>query len=234
MKISLHEYVKELEYWIKAFEPYVDRASIGNLWDTKESMSSKMSKKAEFEWATSRPVKLRISTEYDRAEGQMVPVHVSWRFRARFSPDPKDKSRRPLWDVLRLNTELEVRREIPETLLLRFHHDMKDKDQLGPHAHLQVSESFLEEKVGMRLAVPRFPAIALLPTDCLDMVLSEFFPHEWPKEQSGAFNFATLRQRQMDRAERFAEALRRDWGDKPKRTPVALLQDCYFPNLRLA
>jgi hypothetical protein len=234
MKINLHEYVRELEYWIKAFEPYVDRASIGHLRDTHESMSSKMNKKAEFEWATSRPITLAISTEYDRAEGQMEPVHVSWRFRACFSPDPEDKSKRPLWDVLRLNTELEVHRQNPEMLLFRFHHDMKDKDQLGPHAHLQVSESFLEEKVGMRLAVPRFPAVALLPTDCLDMVLSEFFPRKWPKEQSGAFNFDTLRRGQIDRAERFAEALRRDWGNRRKRTPVASLQNCYFPDLRLA
>jgi hypothetical protein len=234
MKINMHEYAKELEYWIKAFESFVDRASIGALRQTHERLLAGIDRKASFGWLSSRPIKLVMATEYDRARGEVEHVSISWRFKARFSPDPKDRTKRPLWDVHALNTEVEIYGSDAETLLLRFHHDLKDTDQLGPHAHLQISEKFLEARVGMRLAVPRFPAIAILPTDCLDMLLSEFFPHKWPKAQSEAISLGLLRNGQIQRAMRFAEALARDWRENPKRTPVSLLQNCHFPDLRLA
>jgi hypothetical protein len=234
MKISLQEYAKELEYWIKAFEPFVDRTSIGTLRDTRERLLSGFERKAKFEWATARPIKLDLATAYDRAQGEVEPVQVRWRFMAAFAPDLKDKSKRPLWDVLGMNTEVEIYRPDPECLVMRYHHDLKGKDQLGPHTHLQISERFLDDAVGMRLAVPRFPAVALLPTDCLDLVLAEFFPHKWPKAQSEATNLGLMRQGQIERATRLAEELQRNWRKNLKRTPVSLLQNCYFPDLRLA
>lgn len=234
MKINIQDYAKELEYWIKAFDPFVDRTSIGTLRETRERLLSGFDRKVKFAWATARPIKLEVARAYDRAEGEVDPLQVRWRFMATFAPDPADKSKRPLWDVLRMNTEVELYRPDPEYLVMRYHHDLKGSGQLGPHTHLQISEDFLDDAVGMRLAVPRFPAAALLPTDCLDLVLSEFFPHRWPKVQSEATSLGLMRQGQIDRVTRLAEELQRDWRKNPKRTPVSLLQNCYFPDLRLA
>lgn len=234
MKINLHEYAKELEYWIKAFEPLVDRASVSPLRDTLEELQASRDKTNDFRWTASRPIKFAIATEYDRAEGEATPVYITWMFGCRFSKDPKDKAKRPLWTLGELRTQIEVHRAEDDATILRFHHDLKNEGQLGPHAHLQISERFLEEKAGMRLAVPRFPAAALLPTDCLDLALSEFFPHRWPKSQSEAIGIGTLRDGQLNRATAFAGELHRQWKISTKKTPFAVLQNCFMPDIQLA
>ena len=232
MLINLDRYCQELDAYVPGFLPFLERRSQGTLQDLVEDLKQSRDhpKCMGFAWSTRNPLHSILADRYDRQSGTSLPVRIQISFMASFS---RRTRRDRVWRLIRVETQIEVVRPCGPHSLLRFHIDKKNPGQLGPFAHMQFSEDFLQEVIGYGLAVPRFPVCILLPTDCIDFVLSEFFPHRWPQEQTGLFRIRLLRDRQLDRVNQVGIQLRRIL-DKPNRTPVSLLQDSAFDDFQLA
>lgn len=234
MKIDLAQYGQELEVWLKVVEPFTDRASVNALRKLGESLLDGNAKRpAKLEWKASKPIISKPAERYDGVDKVKPPVRVAWSFKAVFV-EPAKVNRRWIWTIEELSTHSVVTLCETGEEILRFHHDLKNQGQLGPHVHMQVSEEWLTSKGLTPIAVPRFPAGAVLPTDCLDLVFSEFFPHEWPRLQADAVGINTLITAQQARFRAIAAAVLKSWDDKPKKTPIAAMQNCYMPELQLA
>lgn len=235
MIIDLKAYGTELAFWIDAFAPYVDRASATALKQILSDLQRGQDETDVFPWNTPKPIKTRVANSYDGQDKAAMPVFVTWSFNARFSKIAGLGKRPQLWNIDRLETHIKIivaTDDQPEAL--HFHNDLKNHGQLGPHTHLQIAESFLQQKKQINLAVPRFPTATVLPTDCLDLVLSEFFPHEWPQSQADARGIDQLRTRQRKRIVDFATQLEKHWEHQKKTTPVAVTQDAYLANFQIA
>lgn len=233
MIIDLHKYGTELRFWAQAFEPFVDPSSRSALRRIFADLENGRENLDRFPWKLPKPIMSRVTSAYDGTEKAAHPVYVTWQFHSEFKRIPPAKQR--LWDVLEMVTHIKVMSaENDGAEIIHFHYDMKSEKQLGPHTHLQISEMFLEEKQKVALAVPRFPSAVLLPTDCLDLVLAEFFPNEWPKEQANSAGISALRAGQLRRAESLIKALCNQWDSNPKMTPFAKTQNCFMPSVQLA
>jgi len=234
MIIDMRNYGLELGYWVKAFKPFVDYSSQNALMKIQQDFEDGCDNHPKFRWETKKPIRSIMADAYDSPGKHVDRVCFTWAFHADFTKGDKPK-KNPLWSVSEMVTQVEVFALDPEERkVLHFHQDLKHKAQLGPHVHMQISEDFLNAGNGIKLGVPRFPGAAILPTDCLDLVLSEFFPEKWPMEQVGLQGIGTLRQAQRSRFERLAAALHQEWLALPARTPVARTQNCFMPTIQLA
>ncbi|MDB5690974.1 MAG: hypothetical protein JWO81_37 [Alphaproteobacteria bacterium] len=181
-----------------------------------------------FTWETKRgePIETRVATEYDSMTGTRDPVIVSMGFFAKFTKRSEKKS--PDWDVDRMETHIKIQAENKNDPALWFHVDKKNTGQLGPATHLQIDEECCEFLGDIKLSVPRFPFGFVLPTDCLDFIMAEFFPMEWGQRLAGIHAFGALRESQLARLHLFAGSILADMNNRKKQTPVGILQDCDF------
>ena len=234
MKIDLGQYGQELEHWLRAIEPFTEIASVPALRRVREDLlDGAANRPAELPWKLTKPILCKPARQYDGVDKSPHAVQVQWQFEARFTA-PTRVGKRWIWTVSEMVTQTKVCLLETGDELLHFHHDLKNKDQLGPHVHMQVSEHWLKENKPVPIAVPRFPAAVVLPTDCLDLILSEFFPHEWPKSQADAVGIGTLIDAQKRRMMAMSAAVAKSWDAKPRKTPIAAVQNCYLPDLQLA
>lgn len=188
-----------------------------------------------FIWETKvdEPIETQVATRYDSLTRTPDPVVISMGFIAKFTRLGGKKS--VDWSVDRLETHITIRGEGKRDPALWFHIDKKNVGQLGPATHLQISEDCCDFLGDLKLGVPRFPFGFVLPTDCLDFILAEFFPADWGKHLAGSHAFGTLRESQLARLHVFASAVREDLNKRKKQTPVGVLQDCIFAEtIRLA
>lgn len=233
MKIDLKAYATEFDFWIEAFKPFVEHASQPALSRLKSELEDgRDNRRASFAWKLDKQIMTIAADSYDGPDRSPHKVKIGWKFEALFQigTDPKRKS---VWTVDKMVTQIRVYSCEDNQEILHFHHDMKNNGQLGPHIHMQFSEDYLKNKGRIPIAVPRFPSIAMLPTDCFDLVLSEFFPFTWPKAQSGIRGLTTLQTRQQQRMLAISQALMQGWVGSRK-TPIAAVQDCYMPDLQIA
>ncbi len=169
---------------------------------------------------------------YDGPDRTPHKVRIGWQFHATFRNDDRTK-RGSLWTVKAMATHIHVYSAADDQEILHFHLDMKNKGQLGPHVHMQLSEQYQKDKGRIPIAVPRFPATAVLPTDCLDFALCEFFPFAWPKSQSDSRGLRTLQNKQRARLLSMAQEASKSW-EESRMTPIAAIQECYAPEMQIA
>lgn len=234
MKINLRNYGTELAHWLRAFEPFVEPASQPALSRLKLVLEDgRDNLREKFDWSLKDPIITKIANSYDRRNNNAHEVRVGWQFESAFERGEHSR-KKSIWTVGKMVTHIRVYDAANNEVLLHFHVDMKNSEQLGPHIHLQLSEDYMEKRVGLQIAVPRFPFATILPTDCLDFVLSEFFPIEWPRSQSDAQGLATLQRAQRDRLRDMAEAIAKLWDKPSRQTPVSATQDYHMPDLQIA
>lgn len=234
MIIDLRKFRSEFEFYIKAAaDQFLEKESAARLRSALEKLTHALdSKAAEFAWETAAPIRSKVATRYDGLDKRSDPVRVALCFHSRMT---KVAQKGFDWRVNRMVTHLQIFHESDsEKPILHFHIDKKDPKQLGPDVHLQVSEKYVEDARGFSLAVPRIPFGFVLPTECLDFALAEFFGAEWIKAQDSAHSIAAIRNEQVARAERLVDEVQKNWKKFPKQTPVSLLQNYHFPDLRLA
>jgi hypothetical protein len=233
VKIDLNEYGRELGYWIEGFKPFVDQASHAALDRLKRELEdSRDNRRSAFDWKLAKPVMTIATDRYDGKNKTPHKVRIGWQFESRISLT--DNSRRsPVWTIDRLSTHVRVYSTTDDQIILHYHHDLREKSQLGPQSHMQFSERFRKDKGLIPIAVPRFPSLAVLPTDCLDLALCEFFPFKWPQEQAGVTGLTVLQNRQRNRLLEMAKVVVDAW-DKKAKTPLAVIQDLYKPDLKIA
>lgn len=245
MKINLRDYATELRFWLDAFKSFVDRESVNALSNLQgELESGRDNLRSTFPWRLAKPIKTKVADQYDGSNRTPHRVWVGWQFDSVFECEANTR-KNGLWTVQNMVTHVRVHAADDGTLISHFHFDMKglkknkeggktkSKPQLGPHIHLQVSEGHLQNNGRIPLSIPRFPITTLLPTDCLDLVLSEFFPFDWPKSQLESPGRETLRSRQRERLERMSQAIANQCKES-RNTPIVASQDWYAPDLRLA
>ncbi|MEF3130114.1 hypothetical protein OS035_01380 [Rhizobium sp. 268] len=235
MKIDLRNYATELNHWIAAFSPLIETASHPALSRMKDDLDQGRFNKGRdsFPWLLGKPIWTKPAEHYDGLDKKTHKVKIGWKFYSIFAVDQKAK-KTGLWSVERMETHIYVYSVETDEEIIHFHFDLKNKDQLGPHVHMQLSENYLINSKRIPIAVPRFPFSTVLPTDCLDLVLSEFFPETWPKRQSEAEGVNVIRSRQRKRLTEISEALLKKWDASIKQTPVCVTQNYYFPDLQLA
>lgn len=234
MKINLHNYGNELRYWIAAFKPFVDQGSkpaLDRLGDLLEDGRERH--QPRFAWKLDKPIWSIVADRYDSPTKTPDGVQIGWKFESSFLKEAGPKNRYG-WTIDEMVTQIEIRLAADHTEILKFHYDMKTPNQLGPHSHMQFSEHFQTARGRVPIGVPRFPSAVMLPTDCLDLVLSEFFPLSWPKEQSGVTGLAHLRAAQEKRLLEMSRALVDQWKKSPRMTPIARTQSCYMPQIQIA
>ncbi|TPL49896.1 hypothetical protein [Mesorhizobium sp. B2-4-6] len=232
MIIDLYKYGAEVAAYVRAAEELVARASRYRLEAILNEFETGRETRRNFRWGTDS-IRTIDATQYDRRTGANEPIVATIGFHASFIAPANRKSSD--WMVEEMVTHLKIFRVgADEHPVMHLHVDKKNAGQLGPELHVQVSEH-CTERLGMKLAVPRIPAGFLLPTDCLDFILSELFWSDWSKAQTSAHNFSAVRNAQLGRASGFAAAIHSAWTKSPRRTPISVLQDCNFePALRLA
>ncbi|MBY5839828.1 hypothetical protein J3P71_06430 [Rhizobium leguminosarum] len=235
MKINLQNYRQEFDHWIKAFDPFVDHASKSALPQLHSRLEDGIDNKREsFTWELKKPVTTIVAESYDKKEESgSHPIRIDWQFKSVFERC-EDTKKKKIWSVKEMCTHFSINDASGGDEIMHFHVDLKNDKQLGPHVHFQFSEEYMEKNVGVRLAVPRFPLATVLPTDCMDFVLSEFFPHRWPQSQSGAHGLKNLREAQRKRLENMAMAVATLWVKNPNRTPVSITQDYHIPDFVVA
>lgn len=234
MKIDLKEYGDELEYWVEAFKPFVDHASWHSLKGICDTLADgRDNRRTVFQWFVRDLIWTKIADRYDGVDKTPHEIRVGWRFQSTFvlGTDPR---RKPIWTVKEMVTQIHVCLAENNGEILRFHYDMKNEGQLGPHVHMQFSEEYMKDNKRIPIAVPRFPSPTMLPTDCLDLVLSEFFPFEWPRSQSDSRGLKILQTRQRARMVMMAQAMINGWAASPRRTPISAMQSSYMPELQIA
>lgn len=231
MIINLGKYEKEAHNILLAAKPFTVAESNSVLDEIKSALTTGLESRKGFNWKTKRAIILKPATDYDRRTGTAKAATIKFNFNAHFSPPAR---RQEDWRVDELTTELKVFGDNADNPALHLHVDKKNNSQRGPHAHIQVSEE-CTKRLGMKLAVPRIPFGFLLPTDCLDFVLAEFFPDEWGQAQVGAQGIRLICDAQRQRAINFSRKLEAEWAKHPKKSPVSVLQDCSLgEDLRLA
>jgi hypothetical protein len=244
MNINLRKYVTEVRYWLGAFDQFIEHASKPALARLLRDLEQGLDNDIDpLPWKAPKAIISKPATKYDGAQKNAERVYLTWQFHAEFQKRKKEKGPQ-LWDVRNMVTHIKVvttteqtkarENKCTEREAIHFHYDLKEQNQLGPHSHMQISELFLQREKKVNLAVPRFPTAALLPTDCFDLVLSEFFPHEWPKAQADLTGLTTLQNGQRKRIQSLADKLLKQWDDSPKMTPIAKTQNCYMPDVQLA
>lgn len=233
MIIDLRAYGGEVSAYVAAAKDFVERATWTHLQSMQTDLELGRDSSDDFPWSSKKPIRTRVADRYDRAAGKRDPVFVELSFDARFRRlIPKKKSD---FEVLKMVTHIKVFSSSDAGRpALHIHVDKKNLGQLGPDMHVQVSEAFTRQASNFALGVPRLPTGFLLPTDCLDFVLSEFFPAEWAKAQTSVHQIDTLRNAQLGRARGVAEQLEIIWKNKRGRTPVSVMQNCDYVGLRLA
>jgi len=219
--IPLKQYRSEAEVLLLGAQEYIRHASkyrykkiLDDLGTLCESNNETVSWKA---WN----IDLETAKCYDRASGQSPPVRVRFGFDLAFQlHDPKAG----LWALEKAVTQIQVYIEDSDKpAVSHFHVDLKNPEQLGPLVHVQFSEE-LSKRLGLAMGVPRIPFPIVLPTDCLDFVLSEFFPREWGKQQAGIHAISRVRKGQRRRIEALLGAAIEACSGGG-RTPVAALQN---------
>ena len=234
MLINLREYATELEYWLDAFGPFIASESLPALRNLQRELEDgRDNYRPRFDWKLPHPILTNVADRYDGPDRSPHGIRLGWQFTSSFSATA-DSRRRHIWSVDSMVTHIKVYSAEDNSEILHFHVDLKNRDQLGPHVHMQLSEHYLKDKGRIPLAIPRFPSAALLPTDCFDLVLCEVFPFSWPRSQSGSRGLATLRQGQQCRFVAMSQALVQEWRKSPRKTPIAALQNCGFPDILLA
>ncbi|MDJ0449261.1 hypothetical protein [Methylocystis sp. JR02] len=233
MIIDLREYSKEVVGYTRTAKSLVERASQSALEKVALDLETGQDTQDHFYWNTPKAIRTIETRDYDRAGQSAPPVYVEWGFRAEFTRQPAPR-RNAKWRIDELTTQFKVwaARDTTRPALV-FHIDRKSPGQFGPDFHMQVSEDYTASAGPLHLAVPRFPTHCLLPTDCLDLVLSEFFQQKWLKEQSeGPINL--MRSAQLTRAKLYSEAIAGMWQAKPRSTPISALQNFPLPSLNLS
>ncbi|WP_129418229.1 hypothetical protein [Rhizobium leguminosarum] len=234
MRINLRKYATELSYWIDALKPFIGKESHRALSALKDQLENgRDNLRPAFDWKLDRPIVTKEAERYDGPDKTPHKVKVGWQFESTFESDGQSK-KTSLWNIKKMVTHIRIYNADDDSEILHFHHDLKNREQLGPHVHMQFSEHYLKNKGRIPIAVPRFPITAILPTDCFDLVLAEFFPFEWPKSQAGSHGLVTLRSNQRTRLIAITEALQKQWEASPKLTPVSATQNCYMPDLQIA
>lgn len=234
MKINLKAYANELNFWIEPLKAFIGKESHRTLSDLKEQLENgRDNLRPNFDWKLDKPIVTTVADRYDGHGRSPHKVTIGWQFESAFQSG-EDSKKKGLWTVSKMVTHIRVYNADNGEEILHFHHDLKNQGQLGPYVHMQFSEHYLKEKGRIPIAVPRFPIAAILPTDCFDLVLAEFFPFDWPKSQAGSHGLATLRSSQRNRFIAISDALRKEWDASPKLTPVAATQNCYITDLQIA
>lgn len=241
MIIDLKKYATEVGYWFGGFEALVDQAGKAQLASLLSDLGSGQARK-NFRWATPNPIRTVETRRYDRILGDMAPLYLRWSFEMRFAQLDKARRKDPqLWSIKHGTTRIEVlegedgAREAEQRVALVFHFDLKSDGQLGPYSHFQVSDRFLEASGRLKMSVPRLPSAVILPTDCFDLVLSEFFPEAWRKQQSNLHGLNAIQEAQKRRASSLQSEIQARWNKEGARSsPVLWLQNCSLPDLRLA
>jgi hypothetical protein len=230
MIINLKDYANEAQFILQAAKPFIIAQSINVLDEIKSDLETGRGGGKAFTWETKRPMKFKEARDYDRRKGTVIPITVEISFCSQFSPISRKGND---WKIDRLETHLKLFRDGNDEPVLHLHIDKKNKDQRGPHLHMQISEE-CTQRLGMRIGVPRFPFGFLLPTDCLDFALAEFFQDEWGQTQTGAQGIRLIRDAQKARARNASIKLQAEWDKITNKTPVSILQDCYLgDDLRL-
>lgn len=233
MKINLREYAAELAFWLEAFKPFVSRESNPALIRLQEQIENgRDNLRPSFPWKLDASIKTLTADRYDGKDRTPHKVWIGWQFESEFESGPESR-KQFIWTVKKMVTQIRIHSADDDSLISHFHFDMKNEGQLGPHVHMQVSEDFQKQKGRIPMAVPRFPAAPLLPTDCMDLVLSEFFPFEWPASQLKSHGRNALRTRQRDRLVRMSQAVANSW-EESLNTPIVASQGWYVPDLRIA
>lgn len=232
MIIDLRSYGGEVAAYVAAAKSFVDRTAWTRLQAMQSDLEYGRDNQDDFVWRTSGDIRTRIADRYDGSGKVKPPIVLTLGFHARFK---RLAAKRTDFQVVTMVTHLLV---FPEDNLhqpaLHIHVDKKNAGQLGPEMHVQVSEAFTKQASGMPLAIPRLPSGFLLPTDCLDIMLTEIFPDEWPEAQASAHEIQSLRQAQLQRLRRLGAQLEEVWKGKQARTPFSALQNCDLAALRLA
>lgn len=234
MIINLRAYSGEVAAYVAAAKGFIDRTTWSRLQAIQADLEFGKDNSDEFPWFTKNPIQTNVATRYDRLGTTKAPVVVTMSFDARFR---RTKPKSLDFEVLGMVTHIKVFSTAnPQTPALHVHIDKKNSGQLGPGMHMQVSEAFTKQASAFALAVPRLPTGFLLPTDCLDFVLAEFFPDDWAKAQVGVHQIESLRNAQLERARQLGAQLEALWKGKRGRTPLSVVQglDCSYSGLRLA
>jgi len=228
MIIDLRSYDTEVRALTAAAKPCVDQASKPRLDEMLSQLKTgRDGRMNHFIWQTLKPIVTIPTTRYDKVGREMPAVTVEFAFYARF-----ERLRHPDWTITRLETHLAIVSDRAAEPVLKIHFDQANPGQRGPYLHMQVSEQ-TTEKLGLRLAVPRFPFAFVLPTDVLDFLMVEFFFDDWWRRQVLAPGMTHVRNAQLQRGKMLCEALLGYCNELRARTPVSLLQNCSFDSYRL-
>lgn len=232
MKIDLAKYLKEVRSVEKAAEQFVTKDAVNRLHAMADSLETGATNRPEtFTWRTEegKPIVTIAADAYDSLEKkQSEPVVLHFDFCGTFR---RGATKKDPWHVVSMVSHIKIFKSgTTEPELLHFHVDKRNEKQLGPGLHLQIAEKYVAAKGGVKLAVPRIPFGYVLPTDCLDFALAEFFPVAWGKAQLEAHDITSVRDGQLARSRAFGEALVakfKNFGEK--RSPVSVLQNWPIP-----
>ena len=232
MLIDLMKFADELDAFGPALDPFLEPLSHRRFLELVEQLKASRDNPRipAFSWSTPAWLTTISADGYNGGRRPAQSAQVQVGIDARFSRLP---DARRIWNIERLITQVSIARVDQQRPSLSFHIDMKNPNQLGPGVHMQVSDTFLHTAVGHRLSVPRFPITLVLPTDCIDFVLTEFFPNRWNEHLSGMWRIGLLRRHQEKRLRDLVMELWGQWQGSPNSTLIGMIQNSSLDGLRL-
>jgi len=219
-KIDLEKYTVEMAAFIELAEDFVDKSSTLRLTHVLRDLQIKVDERTpRLHWSTDREIIIRSSEYYDGPNRKHLKTELSVTFDCVFLREEGTKPKVPMWEIDRISTHLRLKKNGYE---LPFHFDYKNSDQWGPQIHFQVSENLCD------LPIPRLLSNVCLPTDCLDLILSELHPVEWQTVQLAGNNrthIARVRNAQESRILAYISELKQLWDGDKATTRVNMLQN---------
>ena len=221
--LELNQYRKELAIFLDGAEEFVRRRSLSRFKKMLDDLDHTIDSGNPSTYWRARNIDLVVAKRYDRREGKSAPVRVRFGFDIALA---SHQVKRGYWHLSKCVSHIHVFREDDDAgeHVTAFHIDLKNPEQLGPEVHIQFAET-CSQRLGLAMGVPRIPFPAVLPTDCLDFALSEFFPHRWGVTQSGMHALSTVRRAQKARIEALWASVQRSCGRRTRLTPIAAMQD---------
>lgn len=219
-KIDLERYASEVEAFIRLADDFVDKASTLRLDHVLRALRAQIDSRASpLFWSTEREIVIRSSEYYDGPGKKHLKTDLSISFDCVFLRDANADRKDTKWGINRISTHLSLKKDGYE---LPFHFDYKNSEQWGPQVHFQVSEILCD------IPIPRLLSNVCLPTDCLDLMLSELHPVEWQETQQAGRNnvyMSKVRTAQENRILAHINELKRLWEDDKRTTRVNMLQN---------
>lgn len=225
LRIDLQSYLDEVSAVAKLSERFLEADGLAAMKQAVDDLSVPVhSGQPKFTWQTkdTLPIRFTSSSTYDGKKAHLPAMRLKFGFVCKFARPQNTPRKGPelrLWSIEMAVTHVRWC-EDGGAERMHCHFDLKNTGQYGPEYHFQVAEN------GPRPAIPRLPVACFLPTDCLDLALSELHPVDWSKHQATmTFQRQILMKAQRARLEHSARDVTRFWDElKGAQTPISALQ----------